>query len=72
MDLYSSLAPTASPTDILTSATLLGQIFVSWSPPPIEFQNGIINNYTITYRDTSTDMSTSQMIVTEQNVSTCT
>ena len=67
MDLYSSLAPTAPPSNISTSATLLEQIFVSWSPPPMELQNGIINNYTITYRDTTT---TSTMIVTEQNVST--
>ena len=70
MDLHSSLAPTAPPSNISTSATLLGQIFVSWSPPPIEFQNGIITNYSITYRDTTTDMPKSQMIVTEQNVST--
>ena len=69
MLIHSSLAPTAPPSNISTSATLLGQIFVSWFPPSVESQNGIINNYTITYRDTTTDMP-SQMIVTEQNVST--
>ena len=68
MNLHSSLAPTAPPTNILTSATLLGEIFVSWSPPPIEFQNGIIINYFITYRDTA-EIFISQMAVTEQNVS---
>ena len=69
MLIHSSLAPTAPPSNISTSATLLGQIFVSWSPPPDDFQNGMITSYNITYRDTS-EISIQWMAVTEQNVST--
>ena len=44
-------APDAAPTNVSTSSTLLNQIDVSWSPPPEEFQNGVIIRYLVHYAD---------------------
>ena len=42
-------APDAPPTDLRTIAVVLGEIFVSWAPPPINQRNGIIVNYIVTH-----------------------
>ena len=41
------IAPISSPEDLQLSPISSTSIFVSWSPPPLEDQNGIIRMYRI-------------------------
>ncbi|XP_040002844.1 protein tyrosine phosphatase receptor type Db [Xiphias gladius] len=44
--------PSAPPQDITCTSPSSTSILVSWAPPPLEFQNGIITGYTIQYSTT--------------------
>uniref|UniRef100_A0A673AGZ3 Receptor-type tyrosine-protein phosphatase delta n=1 Tax=Sphaeramia orbicularis TaxID=375764 RepID=A0A673AGZ3_9TELE len=44
--------PSAPPQDITCSSPSSTSILVSWAPPPVEFQNGIISGYSIQYSNT--------------------
>lgn len=44
--------PSAPPQDITCTSPSSTSILVSWSPPPVEFQNGIITGYSIQYSTT--------------------
>lgn len=44
--------PSAPPQDITCTSSSSTSIVVSWAPPPLEFQNGIITGYTIQYSNT--------------------
>lgn len=44
--------PSAPPQDITCTSPSSTSLLVSWAPPPLEFQNGIITGYTIQYSTT--------------------
>ncbi|XP_019717473.1 receptor-type tyrosine-protein phosphatase delta-like isoform X7 [Hippocampus comes] len=44
--------PSAPPQDIRCTSPTSTSILVSWAPPPVEFQNGVITGYTIQYSTT--------------------
>lgn len=44
--------PSAPPQDITCTTPSSTSILVSWAPPPLEFQNGIITGYSIQYSTT--------------------
>lgn len=44
--------PSAPPQDIACTSPTSTSLLVSWAPPPVEFQNGIIMGYTIQYSTT--------------------
>uniref|UniRef100_A0A3Q1KB55 Receptor-type tyrosine-protein phosphatase delta n=1 Tax=Anabas testudineus TaxID=64144 RepID=A0A3Q1KB55_ANATE len=44
--------PSAPPQDITCTSPSSTSILVSWTPPPLEFQNGIITGYSIQYSNT--------------------
>uniref|UniRef100_A0A8D0AS98 Receptor-type tyrosine-protein phosphatase delta n=1 Tax=Sander lucioperca TaxID=283035 RepID=A0A8D0AS98_SANLU len=44
--------PSAPPQDITCTSPSSTSILVSWAPPPLEFQNGIITGYSIQYSTT--------------------
>ncbi|CAL9700306.1 unnamed protein product [Knipowitschia caucasica] len=44
--------PAAPPQNITCSSPSSTSILVSWAPPPVEFQNGIISGYAIQYSNT--------------------
>ncbi|XP_056265318.1 protein tyrosine phosphatase receptor type Db isoform X13 [Pseudoliparis swirei] len=44
--------PSAPPQDITCASTSSTSIVVSWAPPPLEFQNGVITGYSIQYSKT--------------------
>ncbi|XP_034045235.1 receptor-type tyrosine-protein phosphatase delta-like isoform X3 [Thalassophryne amazonica] len=44
--------PSAPPQDITCTTPSSTSILVSWTPPPLEFQNGIITGYAIQYSTT--------------------
>ena len=50
-----SSAPTAVPTNFKVRAISSTIVNVTWDPPPIYDQNGIITNYTFTYRGVERD-----------------
>ena len=43
------------PTDLNASAISPRAVYITWSPPPIIDQNGIITEYTLTYRGVERD-----------------
>lgn len=44
--------PSAPPQDISCTSPSSTSILVSWAPPPLEFQNGVITGYSIQYSTT--------------------
>uniref|UniRef100_A0A8C2WLD8 protein-tyrosine-phosphatase n=1 Tax=Cyclopterus lumpus TaxID=8103 RepID=A0A8C2WLD8_CYCLU len=44
--------PSAPPQDITCASPSSTSILVSWAPPPVEFQNGVITGYSIQYSTT--------------------
>uniref|UniRef100_A0A4W6GAB6 Receptor-type tyrosine-protein phosphatase delta n=1 Tax=Lates calcarifer TaxID=8187 RepID=A0A4W6GAB6_LATCA len=44
--------PSAPPQDITCTSPSSTSLLVSWAPPPLEFQNGIITGYSIQYSTT--------------------
>ncbi|KAK7930022.1 hypothetical protein WMY93_006417 [Mugilogobius chulae] len=44
--------PAAPPQNITCTSPTSTSILVSWAPPPVEFQNGIISGYAIQYSNT--------------------
>lgn len=44
--------PSAPPQDITCTSPSSTSILVSWAPPPVEFQNGVITGYSIQYSTT--------------------
>ena len=60
------VVPTAVPANFLTTAITPTIIKVSWDPPPIYFQNGVITSYTLTYigvqRDTTLETVTVSVV----------
>uniref|UniRef100_A0AAQ4PTX0 Receptor-type tyrosine-protein phosphatase delta n=1 Tax=Gasterosteus aculeatus aculeatus TaxID=481459 RepID=A0AAQ4PTX0_GASAC len=44
--------PSAPPQDITCASPSSTSILVSWAPPPVEFQNGVISGYSIQYSTT--------------------
>ncbi|CAF87246.1 unnamed protein product, partial [Tetraodon nigroviridis] len=44
--------PSAPPQDITCTSLTSTSLLVSWAPPPLEFQNGVITGYTIQYSNT--------------------
>ncbi|XP_055079619.1 protein tyrosine phosphatase receptor type Db isoform X1 [Periophthalmus magnuspinnatus] len=44
--------PAAPPQNITCTSPSSTSILVSWAPPPVEFQNGILSGYTIQYSNT--------------------
>lgn len=44
--------PSAPPQDITCTSPSSTSILVSWAPPPVEFQNGVITGYSIQYSST--------------------
>ena len=50
------LVPTAKPSNFLTYPFTSTIIKLSWDPPPLYFQNGVITSYTLTYRGIQRDI----------------
>ena len=50
-----TLVPNAVPTNLSASAISPRAIYITWSPPPFIDQNGIITEYTLTYRGVERD-----------------
>ncbi|XP_058496351.1 protein tyrosine phosphatase receptor type Db isoform X6 [Solea solea] len=50
--------PSAPPQDITCTSPTSTSILVSWAPPPLEFQNGIITGYSIQYSTTEGNKTT--------------
>lgn len=44
--------PSAPPQEVTCTSPSSTSILVSWAPPPVEFQNGVITGYTIQYSTT--------------------
>uniref|UniRef100_A0A8C5NDK1 Receptor-type tyrosine-protein phosphatase delta n=1 Tax=Gouania willdenowi TaxID=441366 RepID=A0A8C5NDK1_GOUWI len=44
--------PSAPPQDITCTSSSSTSVLVSWAPPPLEFQNGVITGYVIQYSTT--------------------
>lgn len=44
--------PSAPPQDITCTSPSSTSLLVSWAPPPLEFQNGVISGYSIQYSTT--------------------
>lgn len=44
---HTSIAPSAPPANVTASSLTSSSFFLDWDPPPIEQQNGVIRNYTI-------------------------
>ncbi|KAM8843554.1 protein tyrosine phosphatase receptor type Db isoform 12-T14 [Synchiropus picturatus] len=44
--------PSAPPQDITCTSPSSTSVLVSWAPPPLEFQNGVISGYAIQYSTT--------------------
>ena len=42
-----STAPSAAPENATASSLTSSSFFLDWDPPPIEQQNGVIRNYTV-------------------------
>lgn len=42
-----SIAPSAPPENVTASSLTSSSFFLDWDPPPIEQQNGVIRNYTV-------------------------
>ena len=59
-------APTAAPLSVAVSILDPTTVSVSWNPPPLGFQNGIIRNYTIRYYEIQTNI---VFTITSQNTS---
>ena len=49
------IVPTTIPSNFLTYAVTSTVIKLSWDPPPLYFQNGVITSYTLTYRGIQRD-----------------
>lgn len=49
---HGRLVPSAPPQDITCTSPSSTSILVSWAPPPVEFQNGVITGYSIQYSST--------------------
>ena len=49
------IVPTAIPSNFLTYAVTPTIIKLSWDPPPLDLQNGVITSYTLTYRGIQRD-----------------
>ena len=64
---YFYTAPTAAPLSLTVSIVNPTTVAVSWNPPPLEFRNGIIRNYTIRYFESQTN---TFYTVVSQNTST--
>ncbi|XP_035385719.1 receptor-type tyrosine-protein phosphatase delta isoform X13 [Electrophorus electricus] len=54
--------PSAPPQEITCSSPSSTNILVSWKPPPVELQNGIITKYTIQYAATEGEDTSIQQI----------
>ncbi len=71
-----SIAPDAPPTNITTSAMALGEILLSWLPPPFDQTNGIIVSYGIRYRNINSSNNESSLNVSsgarDVSTNTCT
>ena len=52
-----SPAPSQSPVNVTVTVTSSTTAHVTWSPPPLEAQNGIIRHYVICLEDNSTSVS---------------
>ncbi|KAG7485299.1 receptor-type tyrosine-protein phosphatase delta-like [Solea senegalensis] len=50
--------PSAPPQDITCTSPTSTSVLVSWAPPPLEFQNGIITGYSIQYSTTEGNKTT--------------
>ena len=61
------VVPTAVPANFLTTAITPTIINVSWYPPPIYFQNGVITNYTLTYIGVQRDKTLKNVTVSVVN-----
>ena len=44
---YLSAAPSGGPTNVHLAMQSSGSVFLTWQPPPLSQQNGIISGYTI-------------------------
>lgn len=54
--------PSAPPQDITCTSPSSTSILVSWAPPPLEFQNGVITGYSIQYSTTEASNKVSKRI----------
>ena len=54
--------PSGPPQDVRCYSSSSTNILVSWRPPPVELQNGIITQYTIQYAATEGEDTTTQQI----------
>ena len=61
------IVPTAIPSNFLTYAVTPTVIKLSWDPPPLYFQNGVITSYTLTYRGIQRDTTLETMTVSVVN-----
>ncbi|KAI6660982.1 Phosphatidylinositol phosphatase PTPRQ-like [Oopsacas minuta] len=59
--------PSAFPTNFLLKAISPTIVKVSWDPPPINDQNGVITTYTLTYMGLERDQELETMIITVLN-----
>ena len=48
--LFASAAPSAPPQNLAISFNDSKSLLVSWQPPPLQDQNGVIRNYSVSYR----------------------
>lgn len=53
--------PSAPPQDITCTSPSSTSILVSWAPPPLEFQNGVITGYSIQYSTTEGNKTTQRV-----------
>ena len=51
----SLLAPAAPPQDIMIHNITSTSFTLTWQPPPLELQNGVIRSYTITITEVETE-----------------
>lgn len=57
------VAPSGSPENIVATSLSSTSVELSWDPPPVDQQNGIITNYYINVTEVETGM-VSQLMVT--------
>ena len=61
------IVPIAIPANFITNAVTSTIIKVSWDPPPIYFQNGVITSYTLTYNGIQRDKGLEEVTISVVN-----
>ena len=67
MLLFIVTAPGAPPQNVLGQSTVIGSIQLSWNPPPLDRQYGMITEYFITYQIDGSDAAPNNLTVSILN-----